>query len=86
MKERSFDRRNRKWRSLQDPAVLHVRVSQRTKAILSALREGEVEQVGYGQVIEKLAEQHANILEQPKNSIATTTAAPENNAEQNCGS
>lgn len=56
------DRRNRKWGSLQGAAQLRVRIPRRTKAILSALRQSEEENIGYGAVIEKLAEQHASLL------------------------
>jgi hypothetical protein len=64
--DRAIDRRNRKWGSLQDAAQLKVQISRRTKAILSALRHCEEEKISYGAVIEKLAEQHANLLHKSK--------------------
>jgi hypothetical protein len=65
--ERPIDRRHRRWGSLRNAAHLRVRVSRRAKAILSALRNCQEEQISYGAVIEKLAEQHANLLGQNDN-------------------
>lgn len=57
-----LDQRNRKWGSLEKATTLHVYLSQRTKDILSALRNHDGDQISFGAVIERLAEQHANIL------------------------
>lgn len=62
MEHRPQDRRNRRWGSLRDSVDLRVRLSQRAKAILAALRNREPEQISYGAVIEKLVEQHADLL------------------------
>jgi hypothetical protein len=63
-RERAMDRHNRRWGSLRYAVPLRVRVSGRAKAILSALRNCEDERISYGAVIEKLVEQHANLLGQ----------------------
>lgn len=63
---RRLDRRNRQWGSLRDGVSLRVRLSKRTKAILSALRKCDHQQISYGEVIEKLAERHAGVLGQPR--------------------
>ena len=62
MGQRPLDRRNRRWGSLHNSVDLRVRLSQRAKAILSALRNREEDQISYGAVIEKLAEQYADLL------------------------
>jgi hypothetical protein len=62
--EQDVDRRNRRWGSLRYSVGLRVRLSRRAKAILSALRNCEKEQISYGAVIEKLVEQHATLLDQ----------------------
>jgi hypothetical protein len=79
--ERPLDRRNRRWGSLRNSADLRVRLSQRAKAILSALRNREPEQISYGAVIEKLVEQHADVLEATDATLTTDDAEahdPEN--------
>ena len=60
--KRPIDRRNRRWGSLRRSVRLKVLLPRRTKAILSALRKCEKEQISYGAVIERLAENHANLL------------------------
>jgi hypothetical protein len=65
--ERRPDRRNRRWGSLYESVDLRVRVSPQAKAILSALRNCEEQQISYGAVIEKLVEPHARVLEQVAN-------------------
>ena len=59
-----IDKRNRRWGSLRHSVGLRVRLSLRAKAILSALRDSEKEQISYGAVIEKLVEPHAALLDQ----------------------
>lgn len=59
---RPLDRRNRQWGSLRNGVSLRVRLPKRTKAILSALRSCNEQQISYGEVIEKLAERHAGLL------------------------
>ena len=60
--KRPMDRRNRRWGSLRRGARVDVYLSRRTKAILSALRNCEKEQISYGAVIERLVAEHANLL------------------------
>jgi hypothetical protein len=60
--EPALGRRNRRWGSLRNSAVVNVKLSQRAKAILAALRKREPEPISYGAVIEKLVEQHAELL------------------------
>ena len=74
--ERPLDRRNRRWGSLRDAVKLRVRLSKRAKEILSALRNCDEEQVGYGAVIEKLVEKHAHLLAGGQATEKTNQALP----------
>lgn len=74
--ERPLDRRNRRWGSLRDAVRLRVHLSRRAKEILSALRNRDEEQVGYGAVIEKLVEKHAHLLAGGEASEKTKQTLP----------
>lgn len=78
--KRRLDRRNRQWGSLRNAVSLRVRLSKRAKAILSALRKCEDEQISYGEVIERLVEGHAAVLSDGKSHVEKRSSNDETTA------